>query len=357
MKFIPLFMVAGVALLTVCTAQQGGGERDWRNAAGQAFRAEFIAADANTATLRAGGKDYQMPIAKLSPQDQTWVRQKMAAATTAPVPAVPKPAAPITPEKSGGMTLGGVAVKSGARMEFETPLSPALQAKLKKHAGGKDFYKDVDMSKAQVGVFFPDSFDPAKSWPIMLVSVTDSGRAQGKNPSSVKAMGGFIEAARELGWVVIGADCPGYLTPGNPSNRAGLAEAALEAMAVQWPASKNWPVATGGFSGGAKYSGWLGGWFAKEGRKVLGMFMGGVNEDAASASIKEWQVPRSAFGKAHVFISTGKDDNIAGPAKTKAVIASLKGNGFKVQEEIHDGGHQLNKEHVLAAMKDFAAQQ
>ncbi len=38
------------------------------------------------------------------------------------------------------------------KMEFETTLSEALTAKVKKFTGGKDGYTDVDMTKALFGL-------------------------------------------------------------------------------------------------------------------------------------------------------------------------------------------------------------
>ncbi len=208
---------------------------------------------------------------------------------------------------------------------------------------------------ALVSVAFPPKFDPAKSWPILIVSVTISGKDKGKEPSSIKAMNGFVDAAREQGWIVLAADLPGQIVPGMSANRCALAHAGLDALARQWPASKDWPIATGGFSGGAKYSGWLGGWFAAEGRKVLGMFMGGCNEDAASTALKEYKPPRKEFLAAKVFLSTGKDDRIAGPSFGQTVQASLKKSGFdQVKLELFDGPHQLHREHIAPALQWFA---
>lgn len=320
--------------------------RSWRDVTGRIIQAEFVLADDKTATLRMNGKNYALALEQLSPEDRQWIIEKTATAKAKPTAASTKPA-----EEA---SIGGKPFRPGTKMEFEVAVSPALKARADRINGGKDLYKDADMTKALVGIFTPDNFDPSKSWPIMIVSVTDSGRAPGKGPSSVKSIGGYIDAAKQLGWVVIGVDCPGYLTPGAPGNRAALAEAGLDAMAAHWPASKDWPVATGGFSGGAKYSGWLGGWFSKGGRRVLGMFMSGCNEDMAALAISEWRVPKTNFNKAKVFVSTGEKDNVAGPEKTVGVIRSLKKSGFEVKEMLHTGGHGLDKEHVLAAMTWFS---
>lgn len=324
--------------------------RTWKDAAsGRAIEAEFVSADGTSVTLRMGGKDYTMPVSKLSAEDQAWIKAKT---TATPTPA-PAAATSTTP---GELKIAGIAIKPGVKTEFEVALSETLLAKLKKRIGSaKENYTDIDMTKAAVGLFLPDGFDPAKPWPIMIVSVTDSGRDKGKFPSSVKSMGSFIEAARTLKWVVLAADCPGNLTPGLPYNRCGLAEAGLEAMQTAWPASKDWPIATGGFSGGAKYSGWLGGWFSEGGRQVLGMFMGGCNQDMASMAIDEIRPPKKTFNAAKVFLSNGTQDKIAGPDKGEEVAASLKRSGFDdVKLETFEGGHEVNKEHVAAAMKWFA---
>jgi hypothetical protein len=333
-------------LLLLCLALPALAEsRAWKDATGRVIQAEFVSATTEAVIIRRDGKDFTLPLAKLSAEDQAWVLAK----TKAPAPA--------QPAASGAVSLGGVPVQLGAKMEFEVPLSETLLAKLKSRMKGvTEPYTDVDMTRAAVGLFLPKEFDASKPWPIMIVSVTNSGRDNGKFPSSVKSMGAFMDAARDLGWIVIAADCPGNLSPGVPFNRCALAEAALEAMAVAWPASKSWPVATGGFSGGAKYSGWLGGWFTDAGRTVTGMFMGGCNEDMASKALKEKElkIPKKALTAAKVFLSSGAEDKIAGPQSAEKVAVSLKGSGFDlVKVETFAGGHELNREHVLAAMKWF----
>lgn len=346
---LPILLVASLALcLSTLLRAQTSESRSWKDVTGRVIQAEFVSADDKSVTLKVGGKDFPLPLERLSAEDREWIKQKMT-----PAPAAAVPAAATAP---GELKIAGVAIKAGVKAEFEVPLSEALLAKLKKRIGSaKDSYSDIDMTKAAVGLFLPANFDPAKSWPILIVSVTDSGRDKGKFPSSVKSMGGFMDAAKDLGWVVLAADCPGNLTPGLPFNRCGLAEAGLEAMAAAWPNSKTWPIATGGFSGGAKYSGWLGGWFCEDGRQLLGMFMGGCNADMATMAIDELRPPKKAFNAAKVFLSSGTKDKIAGPGKAEEVAKSLKRSGFDdVKVEIFEGEHEVNKEHVATAMKWFA---
>lgn len=343
---LPHLIVAALVVTFTFAAQ--AESRTWKDAtSGKAIEAEFVSSDGTNVTLKVSGKDYTMPLTRLSAEDQAWVKQK-----AAPAPAA-TPAASTTP---GELKIAGVTIKPGVKAEFELPLSETLLAKLKKRIGSsQEPYSDADMTKAAVGLFVPEGFNPAaKTYPIMIVSVTISGRDKGKFPSSVKSMGSYIDAARSLGWVVLAADCPGGLVPGLPYNRCGLAEAGLEAMAAAWPASKTWPIATGGFSGGAKFSGWLGGWFCEDGRKLLGMFMGGCNEDMATAAMSELRPPRKEFTAAKVFLSAGTRDKIAGPGPTESVAKSLKRSGFdEVRLETFEGEHEVNKEHVAAAMKWF----
>lgn len=339
--------------------------RTWTDTAtGRTIQAAFVSSDGTRVTLRLNGQDYQTVLSRFSPADQDWVRKQMAApaATDSGPPAVPAlvPPPPATipspePPTLKSLTLGGQSVTPRGRVEFTAPIPEAVIKKAAKLSRGSSEDQDVVLKDALVAVALPAKFDPAKTWPILIVSVTISGKDKGREPSSIKAMNGFVEAAQEGGWLVLAADLPGNISPGLPSNRCALAEAGLAALAQQWPASRTWPVATGGFSGGAKYSGWLGGWFAAEGRKVLGMFMGGCNEDMATLALKEYKPPRKDFLAAKVFLSAGKDDRIAGPAPTEAVRASLKKSGFdQVKSEVFEGAHELHREHVAPALQWFA---
>jgi hypothetical protein len=339
--------------LTACSAlfclfsaliSKPASARTWKDVSGRSIEADLVKVEGNQVTLRLDGKDYTMPMTKLSAEDQAWIKTQAALpAWTAPVAAPSK------------YQLGGVELKCGAKTEFELPLSQDLLAKWNKRMGSnKEIYTDVDMSRAAVGIYLPSNFDPARSWPIMIVSVTNSGRDNGKYPSSVKSMDAFTVAAQTHGWVVLAADCPKNLSPGAPYSRAVLAEAGLDAMSALWPASKEWPIATGGFSGGAKYSGWLAGWFCEGGRKVLGMFEAGCNEDMATMALNALKPPQKEFKKVKVFLSTGTNDKIAGPTQTETVAKSLKRTGFdEVKTEVFEGAHEINREHISTAMKWF----
>ncbi len=338
---------AALVAVASCLSAQQPEQRTWTDVSGRTIQAEFLSADAEKVVVRMNGNEFGIPLARLSSQDVAWVKSRSI------------PSAPVTsPALDAGspMRVGGAEVKANQRIEFEIPVPETIRKRGDQLTTGFEEYADADMTKALVGLFVPPAFDPAKTWPVMIVSVTNSGRDKGRDPSSVKSMGGYLDAAREHGWVVLAADCPGYKTPGSPFNRSALVEAALEALGAQWPTSKDWPLATGGFSGGAKYSGWIAGWMCERGRRVVGIFMGGCNEDTATSAIKTLKPDKKIFTAAKVFLSTGKADNIAGPEDTAKVMDSLKSSGFEVQESIHQGGHTLDRAHVAEAMKWFMTQ-
>lgn len=345
MKSAPVITFLFFALSIFAASSQ---TRSWKEAGtGRIMEGEFVEADGSLVSLRVKGQVHTMPLTRLCEEDQAWIRQKTGKQAT------PVPVGTTSPPSE--LKIAGVVITPGHKVDFETPFSESLRAKLKKRLGGvKDPYTDIDMTRASVGLFVPVGFDPTKSWPVMIISVTDTGRSQGKFPSSVNSMGAYIQAAKSQKWVLLAADCPGHLTPGLPYNRCALAEAALEALMDAWPASKQWPIATAGYSGGAKYSGWLGGWFSESGRNVLGMFMGGCNEDMASRALQELRPSKKVFNRTKVFLSIGSRDEIAGPDKAETVVKSLKRSGFDdIQSVVFDGVHELRRDHLMTAMDWF----
>ncbi len=95
------------------------------------------------------------------------------------------------------------------------------------------------------------------------------------------------------------------------------------------------PIAAGGFSGGAKRSGYVAGALFKERRKVIGMLMGGCNQNTATSAAKRINLPY-AFKLVPIFLSSGTTDTIADPER------SMKSNGFRnVRFESSQGAHDV----------------
>ena len=130
--------------------------------------------------------------------------------------------------------------------------------------------------------------------------------------------------------------------------------AALESMRREWPQSAKWPVAFGGFSGGAKRSALLGAMLAKTGSiKTCRFFLSGINEDRLSEAYANYHLGRDFLG-IPIWLSSGQDDNVATPQDHDRVKSSLERRGFKrVRLERFAGGHQVKMGEVERALRWF----
>src|SRR2546427_7623865 len=85
----------------------------------------------------------------------------------------------------------------------------------------------------------------------------------------------------------------------------------LDFFSRTWPQTKPWPVACAGFSGGAKRSATVAAAMMRENYRVIGIFMGGCNEDWATVGLRLFQ-PGERFKHVPIFLSSGNRDPIAG---------------------------------------------
>lgn len=207
--------------------------------------------------------------------------------------------------------------------------------------------------RALCAVGLPAGFDPARAWPILMVSSTSD---PGFNSSRHWLAERYAATALAAGWIVLAADPPTPQPPAldAPQLRHTLAAAALAHLARTWPGFAEWPLACGGFSGGSKHSVHLAAQFARDRREIVGLFLGGCNEDVAPLALNLFSPPRRAFRQVPVFISGGDADPIAAPADQRQVAASLRGNGFaRVRFESYPGGHEFYVPHLAAALAWF----
>jgi predicted esterase len=134
----------------------------------------------------------------------------------------------------------------------------------------------------------------------------------------------------------------------------GLVGSALDYLQVALPRARQWPVAVGGFSGGAKRAACVAAALVQARRPVLGVFMGvrrGSSHDRATLFR-----PGPSFLTTPLWLSNGSNDPIAGPAHGAAVKAQMVASGFRrVRLETYAGGHQLHGPHVREALRWFAA--
>jgi hypothetical protein len=202
-------------------------------------------------------------------------------------------------------------------------------------------------------VAVPANFDPAKPWPVLVVSATTGNRGA---VSSRRLMARFIAPALAAGWVVVAADPDQPVAQEQDTNalRYALIKAGITVLAMDWPGSEKWPVVFGGFSGGAKRSAWLAALSALDGRPAIGVFQGGCNEPAMADALENYRPERRPFVAVPVFLSSGDQDPIATPEQQRDVRIALADAGFRrVRLETYAGGHELNAAHVAAALQWF----
>jgi hypothetical protein len=333
--------------------------RIWTSVSGAELKAKFVELAGDRVVLKnRRGEPIQIPRAKLSAADQALLDDAYGPAATpaafeeefdTPDPGMIEPEdtleiapaeAPPAPEQ-GPVLVGGTEIPLAQKTTFHRPLDAESIKALKK--------ENNDATEAEVGLWLPPNFDPEKEWSILLVSAT-------ANSSSIGHMDSYLESAKQAGgWIVIAADGPFSAPSGDSTQwRWRMARAGLLALDAAWPGARNWPIATGGFSGGAKRSALLGAILCKDDWTLIGMYMGGCNEDYAKKGQKEYRPKRSLYRKAPVYLSVGKKDATATTMSVNKVRLSMEANGLKyVRMETYKGGHTPNKPQITEALEWF----
>jgi len=241
-----------------------------------------------------------------------------------------------------GATLAGHQVQSGGSLDLQFPLSNYFQEYAAQGGNPRP-------TTGRALLFFPNGFDPARSWPILIVtSTTDLDR------TSIMDAPWYRDAAIKEGWVVLATDTAIRPRADSLQWRLSILTAGLRMIRTDWPQSAQWPVAFAGFSGGAKRSGILAAMLASNrGFKICGMFLAGINSDRMTAAYKDYQPPTD-FLNTPIWISSGTTDQIAPPGTQEGVYYSLKRAGFKqVRLEKFFGGHALKSAEIQRALHWF----
>jgi hypothetical protein len=209
------------------------------------------------------------------------------------------------------------------------------------------------VTHALVTIATPDGLEADREVPVLVVSASSDAGYQ----SSRRLMEGYSKAALEAGWILVAAD-PAEAIPVEKDEtplRLALNHAALAVLKKVRPASGDAPIAFAGISGGAKYSGWLAAAFAKHGRKVIGVYQSGINQDTLSAAATHFELLKGDFKRVRVFLHAGMKDGIATPDDHRNVIASLDRAGFsRVKVVWTAGGHEVAPETLRRALEWFA---
>ncbi|HJV70974.1 hypothetical protein [Ideonella sp.] len=217
----------------------------------------------------------------------------------------------------------------------------------------RQFAGAASVQRALVDVALPARFDAARSWPVLLVNATSDPGHQ----SSRALAQAYRSAATAAGWVVIAADPEPAVSQEDDrlTLRFALASAALAALQLHWPQADRAPLALAGFSGGAKYSGWLAALLARQGRRVVGVYLAGINEEPLEAAARQLGVFDDRFRRVPVFLQGGLKDRVATPARHRRLQAELLGAGFtQVRLEFAEGGHEIDAEPLSRALAWFA---
>lgn len=207
-----------------------------------------------------------------------------------------------------------------------------------------------------LSVAWPAGFDAARDWPVLVVNATSD---PGYNSSRALAAA-YREAATAAGWVVIAADPE----PGVPQDddqlslRYVLDATALASLQGRWRDADKPRLAFAGFSGGAKYAGWLAALFHSQGARVAGVYMAGVNQDALGDAARKFGLLKqnAPVRQLPVFLQGGQKDRVATPAQHRRVEADLRDAGFeRVRLEFVPGEHAVDTSLLQGALEWFAA--
>jgi hypothetical protein len=240
------------------------------------------------------------------------------------------------------INLAGHPVKPGGTLDFQFPVEKYFQDYAA--AGG-----NPRPDSGRVLLMFPEHFDPATRWPILIVtSTTDAHR------TSPMDAWWYRHPANAEGWIVLATDATIKPREDSTNWRMGMLGAGLQTIRRAWPQSARWPIAFGGISGGAKRSCVLSAMLAKSGTvDIYGIFLCGINEDRLSPSYRDYS-PSPSFLNVPVWLSSGMSDRIAPPAAHEHVKNSMERTGFtRVRLEGFDGRHEIKPAEVQRALRWF----
>lgn len=239
-------------------------------------------------------------------------------------------------------TIAGQTIRPGERINIEFPLAREIQ-EIAARGGNQR------ATTGRATLVFPPGFDPAKPWPMLIVtSTSDFDR------TSPMDIGFYRAAAAAEGWMVLASDGPVRIKPDSAEWRLAMLLGALDALHREWPQSAKWPVAMAGYSGGSKRTGDIAPYLVKAGLvRLLGLFLTGINVDRLSESYRKYQ-PGPAFLDTKIYLSSGALDKIATPADHSQVLDSLRRTGFRqVRLEPFPGGHEVKSAAVAEALRWF----
>jgi predicted esterase len=216
--------------------------------------------------------------------------------------------------------LAAPGLTAGALNEFDVELPTALR-----NIAGRGSLSPV--THALITIAVPPKMDLARERPVLVISATSDAGSH----SSRRLLRAYAETALASGWVLVAADPAESVTveQDDVPLRLALNTAALAVMGRQWARGATAPLAFGGFSGGAKYSGWLAAAFASQGRTVIGLYLAGINQNTLLDAATQFKVLNTDFKRIPVFLQSGEQDEVATTAEHQDLAGELIRAGFK----------------------------
>jgi hypothetical protein len=155
------------------------------------------------------------------------------------------------------------------------------------------------------------------------------------------------------GWVLLAGDGPQPARNDTGAWRGAMTLSAIDALHRSFPGSDKWPIGCAGFSGGGKGVGLVAPLLAKNGSRVVGIYITGANEDRLSEGYSRVG-PSAGFLNTPVYISAGRDDRIATVEQQYNVAGSIKRTGFqRIRIGTFHGGHEVNDAQTSIALRWF----
>lgn len=245
----------------------------------------------------------------------------------------------------GAAAYAGPGLKPGGLAEFSAELPRELRL-----VAGRGQLSPV--TRALVTIAAPANLDTKRDWPVMVISATPDRPWQ----SSRRLLAAYADTALEAGWILVAADPMEAVNVGDdvPALRFALNATALSVLELQWPPAAKAPLAFGGFSNGAKYSGWLAAAFASQGRTIAGIYLAGISADTIVAATREFNVMNADFKRVPILLQYADHDVVATPSDHWRIYDELKRAGFRnLRVEAVRGTHEVDPAPLRKALDWF----
>src|SRR5439155_10431728 len=165
------------------------------------------------------------------------------------------------------LNFGGSTFSPGSTVQANVPLSA-----LEKSYAGQGGNPVPPYAVAVLAT--PRNFDPRKSWPVLVPCSTSDFKRQNRND--------LVQFYRRVGlaegWVLLAGDGPQHARNDTAAWRGAMTLAAIDALHRSFAGSEKWPVACAGFSSGGKGAGLVAPLLARNGCRMIGIYLTGANE-------------------------------------------------------------------------------